>query len=143
MKSAIWITPSISIDESELDERFIRASGPGGQNVNKVSSAVQLRFTVAHSPSIPSDVRERLLRLAGRQVSAEGVLVIIARRFRTQERNRLDARERLADLVRRASERPKHRRKTAPSRASKQRRLEQKRLRAAAKRRRVRVSSED
>jgi ribosome-associated protein len=143
MKSVIWITPSISIDESELDERFIRASGPGGQNVNKVSSAVQLRFNVARSPSIPSEVRERLLRLAGRQVSAEGVLVIIARRFRTQERNRLDARERLADLIRRASERPKPRRKTAPSRASKQRRLEQKRLRAAVKRRRVRVSSED
>ena len=117
MKSAIWITPSISVHERELDERFVRASGPGGQNVNKVSSAVQLRFNVAGSPSVPAQVKERLLRLAGRQVNAEGVLIIVARRFRTQERNRLDARERLADLIRQASERPKPRRKTAPSRA--------------------------
>ena len=99
----IQITPNIAIDKSELREDFIRASGPGGQNVNKVATAVQLRFDVTHSPSLPDDVRERLIRLAGRRVTEEGVLIIDARRFRTQERNRQDAMDRLVRLIRKAT----------------------------------------
>src|SRR6195256_839188 len=102
----IRVTPAISIDENELDERFIRASGPGGQNVNKLSSAVQLRFDVRRSPNLPGDVRVRLERLAGRRLTREGVLIISAQRHRTQERNRQDARERLIELIRRAAPLP-------------------------------------
>ncbi|HZQ05578.1 MAG TPA: alternative ribosome rescue aminoacyl-tRNA hydrolase ArfB [Anaerolineae bacterium] len=130
----LLITPSLAIDESEIQESFVRASGPGGQNVNKVATAVQLRFDVRHSPSLSEDVKARLLRLAGRRVSADGVITIDARRFRTQEQNRADARERLAELIRRAMEAPKVRRATKPSRAAKGRRLETKRKRSKVKR---------
>jgi ribosome-associated protein len=130
----IRITPTIALNEWELEESFLRASGPGGQNVNKVSTAVQLRFDVACSPSLPSDVKKRLIRLGGNRVTQDGVLVITARRFRTQERNRRDARDRLGNLVRRAAARPKSRRKTRPTAASKERRLEEKRHRAGVKR---------
>jgi ribosome-associated protein len=130
----IQITPNIAIDKSELREDFIRASGPGGQNVNKVATAVQLRFDVTHSPSLPDDVRERLIRLAGRRVTEEGVLIIDARRFRTQERNRQDAVDRLVGLIRKAAEEPKVRRKTRPSSASRERRLENKHHRSETKR---------
>jgi len=130
----ITITPAISIDESELEERFIRASGPGGQNVNKVASAVQLRFDVRHSPSLPEGVRERLIRLAGRRLTQEGVLVITAQRHRTQEANRRDGLDRLVELVRRAAEPPVPRRPTKPTAASRRWRLEGKRRRSALKR---------
>jgi len=130
----IYITPTIAIDESEIKQEFIRSSGPGGQNVNKVSTAVQLRFNVANSPSLPDDVRKRLAHLAGRRITEDGELIIHARRFRTQERNRQDAFDRLVKLIRKASERPKVRRKTRPTLESKRRRLEAKRHRSEAKR---------
>jgi ribosome-associated protein len=130
----IPITPHISIDESEISERFIRSSGPGGQNVNKVASAVQLRFDAAHSPSLPEDVRQRLMRLAGRRITQEGVLLITAQRHRTQEANRRDALDRLIDLIRRAAEPPVPRRATKPTAASRRRRLEAKSRRSALKR---------
>jgi ribosome-associated protein len=128
------ITEHIAIDEGELQERFVRASGPGGQNVNKVSTAVELRFDVHGSPSLPPAVRVRLARLAGRRLTDEGVLVIRAERFRTQERNRDDARERLAALVRKAAIVPKRRVPTKPSRAAKQKRLDDKTKRSRVKR---------
>jgi ribosome-associated protein len=127
------ITDRISIDESELDESFIRASGPGGQNVNKVSSAVQLRFDVRRSPSLPNDVRARLERLSGRRLTREGVLVITAQRHRTQERNREDARERLIELIREAATPPVPRRPTRPTRGSRERRIESKKRRSTIK----------
>ena len=130
----IEVSPRIRIPESELEERFIRSPGPGGQNVNKLATAVQLRFDVAGSPSLPEDVRARLQRLAGRRLDAAGVLTIEAHRFRTRERNREDARARLTDLICRASHRPKPRLPTRPSRASQERRLESKRARASTKR---------
>jgi ribosome-associated protein len=129
----IQVTNSIALHEDELQESFIRASGPGGQNVNKVESAVQLRFDVRHSPSLPEDVRERLERLAGRRLTNDGVLIITAQRFRTQERNREDAVERLVELIRQATERPKPRRPTRPTLASKKRRLEAKGRRSEIK----------
>ena len=129
----LQITPTLTIDESEIQEAFVRASGPGGQNVNKVATAVQLRFDVAHSPSLPDEVRKRLARLAGRRLSSDGVLTIEARRYRTQARNRQDALDRLADLIRRAAEPPKPRVKTAPTRASVRRRLATKRHRSQIK----------
>jgi ribosome-associated protein len=127
------ITDSLSIDERELEERFIRASGPGGQNVNKVSTAVELRFDVRRSPSLTEAVRARLARLAGRRMTDDGVLVIRAERHRTQERNREDARARLADLVREALHVPKKRIATKPSRAAKARRVDSKVKRGSVK----------
>lgn len=129
----IFITPTIAIDESEIKEEFIRSSGPGGQNVNKVATAVQFRFDLRNSSSLPSMVRERLIRLAGRRVSGEGILIIEAGRFRTQAANRQDALDRFIDLVRQAAHPPRSRRKTRPTRASKERRLEAKRRRSHAK----------
>jgi len=124
---------AIEIDERELEEHFIRASGPGGQNVNKLASAVQLRFDVRRSPSLPDDVRARLERLAGRRLTREGVLVINAERHRTQERNRKDARERLVDLIRRAAVAPRPRRATKPTAGARERRLESKKRRSNVK----------
>jgi ribosome-associated protein len=129
----IRITSSISIGEGELEEHFIRASGPGGQNVNKLASAVQLRFDVRRSPSLPEEVRARLERLAGRRLTREGVLVINAQRHRTQERNRDDARERLVELIRRAAVAPAPRRPTKPTAGARKRRLQSKKHRAAIK----------
>jgi len=130
----IRITDTISIDESELTESFVRASGPGGQNVNKVASAVQLRFDARQSPSLPNDVAVRLMRLAGKRVTKDGVIVIIAQQHRTQERNRDDARERLFDLIRQAAVRPTPRRPTKVPKAQKRERLEGKRRRSTIKR---------
>ena len=130
----IQINPRIAIGENEIEESFIRASGPGGQNVNKVSSAVQLRFDVLHSPTLPKEVRVRLIRLAGKKMTRDGVLVITAQRFRTQERNRADALERLIALIRQAARVPKLRRPTAPSQAARARRLQSKKRRADVKR---------
>ncbi|MEH3145885.1 MAG: alternative ribosome rescue aminoacyl-tRNA hydrolase ArfB [Methylobacterium frigidaeris] len=127
-------TPSITIDEAELEESFVRASGPGGQNVNKLSTAVQLRFDVRRSPSLPNAVAIRLMKLAGRRLTGDGVLVITAQTHRTQERNRAEARERLAELVREAAVPPVPRRPTRPTLASKKRRLETKGQRSATKR---------
>jgi ribosome-associated protein len=129
----IDINPRISISETELEFDFLRSSGPGGQKVNKVATAVQLRFDVRRSPSLPDDVRARLIKLAGRRMTSEGVLVLDARRFRTQERNRTDALARLRDLIIRATELPKRRRPTGPTRSSVERRLKRKRRTAERK----------
>jgi ribosome-associated protein len=134
---------AITIPEDELVESFVRASGPGGQNVNKVSSAVQLRFDAANSPSLPEPVKERLLALAGRKATADGVIVITANRFRDQPRNRDDARARLAEMVAAACVRPVQRRATRPTLGSKQRRLEGKAVRSGVKAGRGRVATDD
>ncbi|MFA5309483.1 MAG: alternative ribosome rescue aminoacyl-tRNA hydrolase ArfB [Dehalococcoidales bacterium] len=128
------MTRTITIDESEIQEDFVRASGPGGQNVNKVATTVQLRFDVANSRSLPEEVRKRLISLAGNRITVAGILIIEARRFRTQGRNREDATDRLVKLIRDAAQRPKFRRKTRPTLASKIRRLESKRHVAESKR---------
>ena len=144
MSEAIVVTRSIRLDPDELQESFIRASGPGGQNVNKVATAVELRFDVAHSPSLPDPVRERLARLAGRRLTLDGVLIIRADRFRTQERNRADAQERLLELIRAAAVPPPPPRKaTKPTLGSKIRRLEGKKKRGTVKSLRQGRPSED
>ena len=136
------ITPEIAVSDDEIVLQFVRASGPGGQHVNKVATAVQLRFDVAGSPSLPDEVRTRLRSIAGRRLTERGILVIDARRFRTQERNRQDAIERLVTLIRRAAQRPKPRKKTRPSAGARQRRLEEKRRRGDTKLLRRRVTDE-
>jgi ribosome-associated protein len=130
----IFITPTIVISKNEIKLNFIRSSGPGGQNVNKLATAVQLRFDVKNSPSLPDEVRTRLMRLSGDKITKDGILVIRAGRFRTQERNRQDAVERLIKLIQKASELPKARIKPKPSKASKERILAAKRRRSALKR---------
>jgi ribosome-associated protein len=138
----ILITHSIVLDETELVESFVLASGPGGQNVNKVASAVQLRFDIRNSPSLPEAVRARLEQLAGQRLTKTGEIVLVGRRFRSQERNRIDVRERLFDLLRRAANPPPLRRPTAPPKASKTRRLEDKSSRGSLKRLRGRPGDE-
>ncbi|HNR51019.1 MAG TPA: alternative ribosome rescue aminoacyl-tRNA hydrolase ArfB [Deltaproteobacteria bacterium] len=135
----IPITDHISLDESELRWDFVRSSGPGGQNVNKVATAVQLRFDVRHSPGLSPETKKRLARIAGRKMTSDGVLVITARRFRYQERNRMDALERLAALIRQASTVPKRRVRTAPSRAAREERLREKKIRGGKKKERRRA----
>ena len=139
----IRVTDTITLDEREISEEFVRSSGPGGQNVNKVSTAVQLRFSVAGSPSLTEKVRMRLMKLAGKRVTSEGILVIDAQRFRTQLRNRQDAIQRLVDLIKKAAERPRLRRRTKPPAGVKERRLEAKRMRSQIKKQRRNVFSSD
>jgi ribosome-associated protein len=128
----IQITPTFSIEEGELEFAFVRASGPGGQNVNKVATAVQLRFDVERS-SLPEDAKARLKHLAGKKLTSEGVLLIEAKTFRTQEQNREDALQRLIDLLQRAFHKPKKRTKTKPTKASKEKRLKSKKVRGEIK----------
>lgn len=139
----LQITPSVVIDETELDERFVRASGPGGQNVNKVATAVELRFDAATSRALDSGMRQRLRDIAGSRMTAEGIVLIDARRHRTQAKNREDARARLIELLREAATPPRRRRATRPSLASKDRRVETKRRRSEKKGSRGRVAGED
>jgi ribosome-associated protein len=139
----IPVTPSIAIEEAELHFDFIRSSGPGGQNVNKVATAVQLRFDAARSPSLPEDVRERLRRVAGKRMTADGVVVITAQRYRSQQKNREDAVGRLVSLIERAAVAPKKRRKTKPTRESRERRLDEKKKRGRVKRKRGPVRLDD
>ncbi|MCW5626939.1 MAG: aminoacyl-tRNA hydrolase [Burkholderiales bacterium] len=139
----LHITPHLALDAGELEFRFVRASGPGGQNVNKVSSAVELRFDAAGSSSLPQEIRARLIRLAGNRATADGVIIIDARRHRSQTLNRLDAIERLLELIREAAERRRPRIATAPTAASQRRRVEGKRERSGIKRQRGRVADDE
>jgi ribosome-associated protein len=142
MAGKIFITPSLLLDEAELEEVFVRAPGPGGQNVNKVATAVQLRFPLERTTTLPDDVRRRLRGLAGRRVSSDGWLIIEANRFRSQARNREDARDRLVELIRKAAHPPKPRKPTRPSAGAKERRLSDKRARGQVKRGRASKDSD-
>lgn len=139
----IEIAPALFIDPSEIQLSFVQAAGPGGQNVNKVATAAQLRFDAAHSPSLPDEVRERLIRLAGKRVTQEGILIIHARAHRTQERNRQEAIDRLVALIQQAARRPKRRRKTQPTAEARRKRLEAKRQRSEIKRARRRPRKDE
>ena len=138
----IRVTDSISIHEDEIEESFVRSSGPGGQNVNKLSTAVQLRFDIRRSPSLPNDVAIRLMKLAGSKLTQEGVIVIVAQTHRSQKRNREEAVERLLELIRAAAVRPQIRRATKPTKASKERRLASKEKRSGVKAGRQRPASD-
>lgn len=143
MERTLRVAPGVEIDEDELDEQFIRSSGPGGQNVNKVATAVQLRFNAATSANLPERVRERAIQLAGQRATKDGAIVIEASRFRTQEQNRADARARLVALLAKAAEPPpKPRKKTKPSKGAVERRLKAKAGRAGVKRLRGKVTGE-
>ena len=142
MRTVLQITDTIAIADEEITERFVRASGPGGQHVNKTSTAVELRFDVQGSPSLPDEVKARLTKIAGSRMTLEGVLVLFAQGARSQEMNRQEARSRLAELVRRATEKPKPRRPTKPTYSSKLKRLEAKSQRAGIKSGRGRVRDE-
>lgn len=135
----IPVTDSIAIEEREIDERFVRSSGPGGQNVNKVATAVELRFDIRSSPSLPAEVKERLVKLAGKRVSADGVLLIDSREFRTQAQNREAARARLVDLIARSARRPARRKPTRPGQAAREKRLVTKKRRGEVKAQRGRA----
>jgi ribosome-associated protein len=139
----IRVTDTISIGEDEIEESFVRSSGPGGQNVNKLSTAVQLRFDARRSPSLPNDVAIRLMRIAGKRLTKDGVIVLIAQSHRTQERNRADARERLVQMIQEASVRPVPRRATKPTKASKKKRLEGKKIRSDIKKMRTSRGAHD
>ena len=137
--SLLRVTEAIWLEENELEERFVLSSGPGGQNVNKVASAVELRFDAAHSPALPEDVRVRLRTLAGRRMTKDGVLVLHGNRFRDQQRNRDDVRARLIDLIARAAVRPKPRKRTKPTRAAREKRLQEKKAHSRLKQTRGKV----
>jgi ribosome-associated protein len=139
----IQVNSKIAIGDNEIEESFIRASGPGGQNVNKVSSAVQLRFDVLHSPTLPKEVRVRLIRIAGKKMTRDGVLIITAQRHRSQDHNRKDALERLVDMIRLAAIRPTLRKPTTPTRSSRHKRLQVKKLRGNVKKLRRERPSDD
>ena len=143
MTAMVQVAPGITIPAEEIEERFIQSGGPGGQNVNKVATTVQLRFDAAGSPSLAPEVRRRLLRIAGTRVTSDGELVLTARRFRTQEANRRDARERLAALVAQALAEPRPRQATRPTRAARERRLQDKARRATVKRQRGQPDDDD
>lgn len=140
--AGIWIAPNIEIAEEEIEERFVLASGPGGQNVNKTASAVQLRFNAARSPALSPELFERLSRLAGRRMTQDGVLVLIAQRYRSQEQNRADARARLAALIKQAAIAPRRRLASRPTAASKRNRLKAKAMRGSVKQMRQRPEGE-
>ena len=139
----IYVTEYISISENEIKEDFVRSSGPGGQNVNKVATAVQLRFDVVNSPNLPEEVKNKLSKLAGKKMTDEGVLIIDSRKFRSQNRNREDALERLIKMIKKATEKPKKRIKTKPSRSAKEKRLQSKKHRSAVKISRKSVKIDD